>query len=82
MSLTHTHKAPVLLQPNHPSSPDWARPSPASELNVSGVDGCLCQLVARNVVKTVQLFCVKCEQLLVTDGDASQVIGTYSADNA
>ena len=43
---------------------------------MSGVDASLCQLVARNVAKTVKLFCVKCEQLLVTDGDASQVIGT------
>ncbi|XP_037078671.1 conserved oligomeric Golgi complex subunit 5-like, partial [Pollicipes pollicipes] len=50
----------------------------ANELNVSGVDPSLCQLVARNVAKTVHLFCVKCEQLLVTDGDASQVIGPMS----
>ncbi|XP_043213901.1 conserved oligomeric Golgi complex subunit 5-like isoform X1 [Amphibalanus amphitrite] len=50
----------------------------ANELTVSGVDPSLCLLVARNVAKTVQLFCVKCEQLLVTDGDASQVIGPMS----
>ncbi len=31
------------------------------------------------MAKTVRLMCVKCEQLLVTDGDASQVVG-YPTD--
>ncbi|XP_071081856.1 conserved oligomeric Golgi complex subunit 5-like [Haliotis cracherodii] len=46
-----------------------------SELNVASVDGKLSVTVAKNVAKTVQLFCVKSEQLLSTDGEASQVIG-------
>lgn len=46
-----------------------------SELNVSAVDQGLSETVAKNVVKTLQLFCTKSEQLLVTDGEASQVIG-------
>ncbi|GFR70305.1 conserved oligomeric Golgi complex subunit 5 [Elysia marginata] len=47
----------------------------SSELNVSSVDAKLSVTVARNVAKTVKLFCVKSEQLLSTDGEASQVIG-------
>ncbi|XP_030636205.1 conserved oligomeric Golgi complex subunit 5 [Chanos chanos] len=47
----------------------------ASELNVASVDSNLTVAVARNASKTVQLFCVKSEQLLCTQGDASQVIG-------
>ncbi|KAK3767574.1 hypothetical protein RRG08_003835 [Elysia crispata] len=47
----------------------------SSELNVSSVDIKLSVTVARNVAKTVKLFCVKSEQLLSTDGEASQVIG-------
>ncbi|KAI7792095.1 conserved oligomeric Golgi complex subunit 5 [Triplophysa rosa] len=47
----------------------------ASELNVSSVDPGLTVAVAKNAAKTVQLFCVKSEQLLCTQGDASQVIG-------
>uniref|UniRef100_A0A8B9GQU8 Conserved oligomeric Golgi complex subunit 5 n=1 Tax=Astyanax mexicanus TaxID=7994 RepID=A0A8B9GQU8_ASTMX len=47
----------------------------ASELNVALVDSGLTVAVAKNVAKTVQLFCVKSEQLLCTQGDASQVIG-------
>ncbi|CAI9719984.1 conserved oligomeric Golgi complex subunit 5 [Octopus vulgaris] len=46
----------------------------ASELNVASVDTKLSVTVARNVTKTVKLFCVKSEQLLTTDGEASQVI--------
>lgn len=53
-----------------------------SELNISAVDKSLSETVARNVVKTLQLFCTKCEQLLVTDGEASQVIGTPTAGQA
>uniref|UniRef100_A0A8C2AP52 Conserved oligomeric Golgi complex subunit 5 n=1 Tax=Cyprinus carpio TaxID=7962 RepID=A0A8C2AP52_CYPCA len=47
----------------------------ASELNVASVDSGLTIAVAKNAAKTVQLFCVKSEQLLCTQGDASQVIG-------
>ncbi|KAM9407314.1 conserved oligomeric Golgi complex subunit 5 isoform 1-T1 [Salvelinus alpinus] len=46
-----------------------------SELNVASVDTSLTLAVAKNAAKTVQLFCVKSEQLLSTQGDASQVIG-------
>ncbi|XP_042875116.1 conserved oligomeric Golgi complex subunit 5-like [Penaeus japonicus] len=53
-----------------------------SELNISAVDKSLSETVARNVVKTLQLFCTKCEQLLVTDGEASQVIGSPTAGQA
>ena len=52
-------------------------PSPikgvASELGVSAVDAELSATVAKNVAKTVRLVCVKFEQTLVTDGEASQV---------
>ncbi|CAK6977028.1 LOW QUALITY PROTEIN: conserved oligomeric Golgi complex subunit 5 [Scomber scombrus] len=44
-------------------------------LNVASVDPNLSLAVAKNAAKTVQLFCVKSEQLLSTQGDASQVIG-------
>ncbi|XP_068022999.1 conserved oligomeric Golgi complex subunit 5 isoform X3 [Melanerpes formicivorus] len=47
----------------------------ASELNVAAVDPDLSLAVAKNVAKTIQLYCVKSEQLLSTQGDASQVIG-------
>ncbi|XP_060929239.1 conserved oligomeric Golgi complex subunit 5 [Limanda limanda] len=47
----------------------------SSELNVASVDPDLSLAVAKNAAKTVQLFCVKSEQLLSTQGDASQVIG-------
>uniref|UniRef100_A0A8C5HP73 Conserved oligomeric Golgi complex subunit 5 n=1 Tax=Gouania willdenowi TaxID=441366 RepID=A0A8C5HP73_GOUWI len=47
----------------------------SSELNVASVDPSLLLAVAKNAAKTVQLFCVKSEQLLSTQGDASQVIG-------
>ncbi|CAK6977030.1 LOW QUALITY PROTEIN: conserved oligomeric Golgi complex subunit 5 [Scomber scombrus] len=47
----------------------------SSELNVASVDPNLSLAVAKNAAKTVQLFCVKSEQLLSTQGDASQVIG-------
>ncbi|XP_076469307.1 conserved oligomeric Golgi complex subunit 5-like [Babylonia areolata] len=51
----------------------------SSELNVSSVDMKLSITIAKNVAKTIQLFCVKSEQLLCTDGEASQVIGPASA---
>ncbi|RXM32229.1 Conserved oligomeric Golgi complex subunit 5 [Acipenser ruthenus] len=46
-----------------------------SERNVAAVDPNLSLAVAKNSAKTIQLFCVKSEQLLSTQGDASQVIG-------
>ncbi len=52
----------------------------SSEITVvATVDARLAATVARNVAKTVRLTCVKCEQVLVTDGEASQVIG-YPTD--
>ncbi|WAR25753.1 COG5-like protein, partial [Mya arenaria] len=48
----------------------------SSELNVASVDKKLCVTVAKNVSKTVKMYCVKSEQLLCTDGEASQVIGS------
>nr|XP_033813788.1 conserved oligomeric Golgi complex subunit 5 isoform X2 [Geotrypetes seraphini] len=47
----------------------------ASEMNVASVDLVLSLAVSRNVAKTIQLYGVKSEQLLSTQGDASQVIG-------
>ncbi|KAF6085592.1 component of oligomeric golgi complex 5 [Phyllostomus discolor] len=47
----------------------------ASELNVAAVDGDLTLAISKNVAKTIQLYGVKSEQLLSTQGDASQVIG-------
>nr|XP_021528954.1 conserved oligomeric Golgi complex subunit 5 [Aotus nancymaae] len=47
----------------------------ASELNVAAVDTNLTLAVSKNVAKTIQLYSVKSEQLLSTQGDASQVIG-------
>ncbi|XP_040268774.1 conserved oligomeric Golgi complex subunit 5 isoform X2 [Bufo bufo] len=46
-----------------------------SEMNVAAVDPNLCIAVSKNIAKTIQLFGVKSEQLLSTQGDASQVIG-------
>uniref|UniRef100_A0A3Q2ZCK3 Conserved oligomeric Golgi complex subunit 5 n=1 Tax=Hippocampus comes TaxID=109280 RepID=A0A3Q2ZCK3_HIPCM len=50
----------------------------SSELNVASMDSDLALAVAKNAAKTVQLFCVKSEQLLCTQSDASQVIGPLS----
>uniref|UniRef100_A0A914W6Q3 Conserved oligomeric Golgi complex subunit 5 n=1 Tax=Plectus sambesii TaxID=2011161 RepID=A0A914W6Q3_9BILA len=49
-----------------------------SELDVALFDPTLCTNIGVNVAKTIKLFAVKCEQLLSTDGDASQVIGRPS----
>ncbi|XP_060069562.1 conserved oligomeric Golgi complex subunit 5-like isoform X3 [Ylistrum balloti] len=49
-----------------------------SELNVASVDNKLCVTVSKNVAKTIELFCNKSEQLLATDGEASQVIALPS----
>lgn len=45
-----------------------------SELSVSLVDINLSRTVARNISKTIRLFCLKCEQMVVTGGEATQVI--------
>lgn len=49
-----------------------------SELSVSLVDESLSTIVARNVGKAIRLFCLKCEQGLITGGEASQVIDTQT----
>ena len=46
-----------------------------SELTVSLVDIKLGQLVTKNVTKTIQMMAVKAEQFVISDGEASQVIG-------
>lgn len=53
-----------------------------SEMSVASVDPNLSVLVARNVSKTVNLYVNKSEQLLCTDGDASQVIAPPTAGQA
>lgn len=40
------------------------------------MDEGLSTIVSRNVGKAIRLFCLKCEQNLVTGGEASQVIDT------
>lgn len=50
-----------------------------SELSVSLIDEGLSVAVSRNVEKAIKLFCVKCEQNLVTGGEASQVIDMPTA---
>ncbi|EFX61086.1 hypothetical protein DAPPUDRAFT_274663, partial [Daphnia pulex] len=50
-----------------------------SELTVSLVDIKLGQLVTKNVTKTIQMMAVKFEQLLISDEEASQVIGPPTA---
>ncbi|GAB1867205.1 Conserved oligomeric Golgi complex subunit 5 [Camponotus japonicus] len=45
-----------------------------NELSVSLVDDGLSTVVSRNVGKAIRLFCLKCEQSIVTGGEASQVI--------
>ncbi|PIK54910.1 putative conserved oligomeric Golgi complex subunit 5 [Apostichopus japonicus] len=51
----------------------------SSELSVASVDQNLSILIARNVAKTLKLYASKCEQMLCTDGEASQVIAPPSA---
>jgi len=46
-----------------------------SELGIAKVEPRLAAAVNKNIVKTIQLFCVKCEQSVKADADASQVIG-------
>uniref|UniRef100_A0A0K2T9U8 Conserved oligomeric Golgi complex subunit 5 n=1 Tax=Lepeophtheirus salmonis TaxID=72036 RepID=A0A0K2T9U8_LEPSM len=47
----------------------------SSELQISAIDERLSQAISKNIVQGVHLFATKCETLLVTDGEASQVIG-------
>lgn len=56
-----------------------------SEISVSSVDATLSITVAKNVAKTVKFFAVKSEQLITSQGDATQVIAppnTYQKCNA
>ncbi|CAG2100633.1 unnamed protein product, partial [Medioppia subpectinata] len=50
----------------------------STELHASAVDHMLCQSVAKNVTKTINLFVQKCEQLNSTDGHSTQVIGPFT----
>ncbi|KAL0128369.1 hypothetical protein PUN28_003572 [Cardiocondyla obscurior] len=50
-----------------------------NELSVSLVDDGLATVVSRNVGKAIRLFCLKCEQSVVTGGEASQVIDSPTA---
>ncbi|KAI4498081.1 hypothetical protein M0802_006905 [Mischocyttarus mexicanus] len=50
-----------------------------NELSVSLVDDGLSIVVARNVSKSIRLFCLKCEQGLISGGEASQVIDSPTA---
>uniref|UniRef100_A0A8C9IZZ6 Conserved oligomeric Golgi complex subunit 5 n=1 Tax=Piliocolobus tephrosceles TaxID=591936 RepID=A0A8C9IZZ6_9PRIM len=61
--------------PPSPEELDGIIKTIASELNVAAVDTNLTLAVSKNVAKTIQLYSVKSEQLLSTQGDASQVIG-------
>ncbi|ELT89629.1 hypothetical protein CAPTEDRAFT_226404 [Capitella teleta] len=51
----------------------------SSELNVASIDAHLSATIAKNIAKTIKLYTVKSEQLLVTDGEGSQVIGPPTA---
>uniref|UniRef100_A0A8D8PPN2 Conserved oligomeric Golgi complex subunit 5 n=1 Tax=Cacopsylla melanoneura TaxID=428564 RepID=A0A8D8PPN2_9HEMI len=50
-----------------------------SELGVSLIDEALSRAVARNIVKSVRLFCLKCEQSISFAEDATQLIETPSS---
>ena len=50
-----------------------------SELSASLNDVKLCELVTKNVIKTIKMIAVKAEQLIISDGEASQVIGPPTA---
>ncbi|KAL3853402.1 hypothetical protein ACJMK2_016944 [Sinanodonta woodiana] len=64
------------FSPPTPEEVDSIVKTISSELNVASIDPKLCITVSKNVAKTVKLFSVKSEQLLSTDGEASQVIGS------
>ncbi|XP_054168864.1 conserved oligomeric Golgi complex subunit 5-like [Oppia nitens] len=51
----------------------------SGELLASSGDSLLCQSVAKNVSKTINLFVLKSEQLSSTDGNSTQVIGSFTA---
>ena len=42
---------------------------------MSLVDIKLCNLVTKNIIKTIQMVAVKAENCIISDGEASQVIG-------
>lgn len=46
-----------------------------NELNAAKFDAVLYEQTCKSISKTVKLFAVKSEQLLITDGEASQIIG-------
>lgn len=46
-----------------------------NELNAAKFDDVLFEQTCKNVSKTIKLFSVKSEQLLITDGEASQITG-------
>lgn len=61
------HVWPPLTSQGHRQNPargSLTSPFVCSELNVASVDPDLSLAVAKNAAKTVQLFCVKCEQLV------------------
>ncbi|KAF6031066.1 COG5 [Bugula neritina] len=51
----------------------------SSELQLASFDSKMAFAVSKNVSKTIKMFAVKCEQLLSTDGEASQVIEPATA---
>ncbi|XP_027204891.2 conserved oligomeric Golgi complex subunit 5 four way stop [Dermatophagoides pteronyssinus] len=50
----------------------------SNEISSSNFDPILLESVCRNIVKTINLFVFKCEQLVSNDGDATQVIGKFT----
>ena len=50
----------------------------SSELRLSSNDPLLCRAVAKNITKTINVFVVKCEQLISVDGNSTQVIGALT----
>ncbi|KAH9521961.1 conserved oligomeric Golgi complex subunit 5 four way stop isoform X2 [Dermatophagoides farinae] len=50
----------------------------SNEIVASNFDSMLLESVCRNIVKTINLFVFKCEQLVSNDGDATQVIGKFT----
>lgn len=49
------------------------------ELSMANADPQLIQSVCKNVLQTINLFMVKCENLTLVDGDSTQVIGSFTA---
>ncbi|OTF76086.1 conserved oligomeric Golgi complex subunit 5-like protein, partial [Euroglyphus maynei] len=50
----------------------------SNEISVTNFDPILLESICRNIVKTINLFAFKCEQLVSNDGDATQVIGKFT----